>query len=58
MPCCYRSYRMKGVLSIRGQEDKFVFQGIHMLFDGQPMECVQLYPTSIAQDQDQTLAPS
>ena len=31
-------YRMKGVLSIRGQEDKFVFQGIHMLFDGQPME--------------------
>jgi len=30
-------YRMKGVLSIAGQEEKFVFQGIHMLFDGKPM---------------------
>jgi len=30
-------YRMKGVLAIKGQEQRFVFQGIHMLFDGQPM---------------------
>ena len=28
---------MKGVLAIKGQEQRFVFQGIHMLFDGQPM---------------------
>jgi len=26
-------YRMKGVLAIKGQEQRFVFQGIHMLFD-------------------------
>eukprot|EP01052_Picozoa_sp_SAG31_P036883 SAG31_NODE_4668_length_3047_cov_1.961330_2_plen_59_part_00 len=30
-------YRMKGVLSIKGQSQRFVFQGIHMLFDGKPM---------------------
>ncbi len=30
-------YRMKGVLAIKGQDQRFVFQGIHMLFDGQPM---------------------
>jgi G3E family GTPase len=30
-------YRMKGVLSISGQDQRFVFQGIHMLFDGQPL---------------------
>jgi G3E family GTPase len=29
-------YRMKGVLSIRGDARRFVFQGVHMLFDGQP----------------------
>lgn len=29
-------YRMKGVLSIRGDEKRFVFQGVHMLFDGKP----------------------
>lgn len=27
---------MKGVLSIRGEEQRFVFQGVHMLFDGRP----------------------
>jgi G3E family GTPase len=27
-------FRMKGVLSIKGLPNKFVFQGIHMLFDG------------------------
>jgi G3E family GTPase len=27
-------YRMKGVLSIRGDTRRFVFQGVHMLFDG------------------------
>jgi len=29
-------YRMKGVLSIKGDMKRFVFQGVHMLFDGQP----------------------
>lgn len=29
-------YRMKGVLSIAGDPDRFVFQGVHMLFDGRP----------------------
>jgi hypothetical protein len=27
-------FRMKGVLSIKGDEKRFVFQGVHMLFDG------------------------
>eukprot|EP00941_MAST-03F_sp_MAST-3F-sp1_P004733 g4733.t1 len=30
-------YRMKGVMAIKGMKEKFVFQGVHMLFDGQPM---------------------
>ncbi|MBX3469864.1 MAG: GTP-binding protein [Planctomycetes bacterium] len=29
-------YRSKGVLNIRGDDDRFVFQGVHMLFDGAP----------------------
>jgi len=29
-------FRMKGVLSIKGQPERFVFQGVHMLFDGKP----------------------
>jgi G3E family GTPase len=29
-------FRMKGILSIRGEERRFVFQGVHMLFDGRP----------------------
>ena len=29
-------FRMKGVLSIKGDKNRFVFQGVHMLFDGQP----------------------
>ena len=29
-------YRMKGVLSIAGDPNRFVFQGVHMLFDGRP----------------------
>ncbi len=29
-------FRMKGFLSIAGEPDRFVFQGVHMLFDGQP----------------------
>jgi G3E family GTPase len=28
-------FRMKGFLSIAGEESRFVFQGVHMLFDGQ-----------------------
>ena len=27
---------MKGILSIKGQPERFVFQGVHMLFDGRP----------------------
>ncbi len=29
-------FRMKGVLSVRGLEKRYVFQGVHMLFDGRP----------------------
>ena len=29
-------FRMKGVLSMRGWDERFVFQGVHMLFDGRP----------------------
>ncbi|RUP45927.1 CobW/HypB/UreG, nucleotide-binding domain-containing protein [Jimgerdemannia flammicorona] len=28
-------YRMKGVLNVHGEDDRFVFQGVHMMFDGQ-----------------------
>lgn len=27
-------FRMKGILSINGSDERFVFQGVHMLFDG------------------------
>jgi G3E family GTPase len=29
-------FRMKGILNIHGQKNRFVFQGVHMLFDGKP----------------------
>jgi G3E family GTPase len=29
-------FRMKGILNINASENRFVFQGVHMLFDGQP----------------------
>jgi len=29
-------FRMKGILSIKGESTRFVFQGVHMLFDGRP----------------------
>jgi G3E family GTPase len=29
-------FRMKGILSIKGSPERFVFQGVHMLFDGRP----------------------
>jgi G3E family GTPase len=29
-------FRMKGILAIAGEEPRYVFQGVHMLFDGQP----------------------
>ena len=29
-------FRMKGILSIKGEQNRFVFQGVHMLFDGRP----------------------
>ena len=31
-------FRMKGILNIQGQDRKFVFQGVHMLFSGEPLE--------------------
>ncbi|MBI1267882.1 MAG: GTP-binding protein [Cryomorphaceae bacterium] len=27
-------FRMKGILSVAGQNERFIFQGVHMLFDG------------------------
>ena len=29
-------FRMKGILSFRGMAERYVFQGVHMLFDGRP----------------------
>lgn len=29
-------FRMKGILNIEGENRRFVFQGVHMLFDGRP----------------------
>lgn len=29
-------FRMKGVLAIKGQPQRFVFQGVHMMFEGNP----------------------
>ena len=29
-------FRMKGVLSLKGDSRRFIFQGVHMLFDGRP----------------------
>ncbi len=27
-------YRYKGIIAVKGFDEKFVFQGVHMLFDG------------------------
>ena len=27
---------MKGIIAVRGEAQRFVFQGVHMLFDGRP----------------------
>jgi G3E family GTPase len=29
-------FRMKGILNIKGQTSRFIFQGVHMLFEGKP----------------------
>ena len=29
-------FRMKGILNFKGTDNRFVFQGVHMLFDGKP----------------------
>jgi len=29
-------FRMKGILNIAGDERRYVFQGVHMIFDGTP----------------------
>ncbi|MBM3770300.1 MAG: GTP-binding protein [Acidimicrobiia bacterium] len=29
-------FRMKGVLNLYGKDERYVFQGVHMLFDGRP----------------------
>jgi len=31
-------YRMKGVLSVHGMDTRFVFQGVHMIFNGNPAQ--------------------
>jgi len=31
-------FRMKGVLAVKGCSSRFVFQGIHMIFGGQPLD--------------------
>lgn len=31
-------YRMKGVLAMKGQSHKYVYQGVHMIFTGEPLE--------------------
>ncbi|KAK4534904.1 hypothetical protein CDCA_CDCA03G0929 [Cyanidium caldarium] len=31
-------YRMKGILNIRGTDRRFVFQGVHMMFESMPLE--------------------
>src|SRR6202035_3839668 len=28
--------RMKGILNLRGDPDRFIFQGVHMMFEGKP----------------------
>ena len=27
-------FRYKGVLAVKGMDDKYVFQGVHMVYDG------------------------
>jgi len=34
-------YRMKGILAVEGYEEKYVFQGIHAMFEGTPHELWQ-----------------
>ncbi|MEM8503802.1 MAG: GTP-binding protein [Cyanobacteria bacterium P01_D01_bin.1] len=29
-------FRMKGILNVQGEDQRFVFQGVHMLFNGRP----------------------
>ena len=29
-------FRMKGILNVAGEDNRFVFQGVHMIFDGRP----------------------
>lgn len=29
-------FRMKGILNLQGEPNRFVFQGVHMIFDGRP----------------------
>jgi len=31
-------YRMKGVLAVQGMDNRFVFQGVHMIFNGNPAQ--------------------
>eukprot|EP00747_Dinoflagellata_sp_TGD_P083516 gnl/TRDRNA2_/TRDRNA2_162146_c0_seq1.p1 gnl/TRDRNA2_/TRDRNA2_162146_c0~~gnl/TRDRNA2_/TRDRNA2_162146_c0_seq1.p1 ORF type:complete len:633 (+),score=116.09 gnl/TRDRNA2_/TRDRNA2_162146_c0_seq1:21-1919(+) len=34
----YDMYRMKGILSVHGYEEKYVFQGVHALFEGSALD--------------------
>ena len=31
-------YRMKGILSMEGCDDKYVYQGVHMMFTGEKLQ--------------------
>lgn len=42
-------FRMKGILNLAGTDHRFVFQGVHMLFDGQPDR--PWHPTETRQNQ-------
>lgn len=37
--------RMKGILNLRGDPDQFVFQGVHMMFEGRPGRRWEKYET-------------
>ena len=39
-------FRMKGIVAIAGEDRRFVFQGVHMLFDGQPGDAWDDQPRS------------
>ena len=35
-------FRYKGILAVKGMEEKFVFQGVHMIFSGESVAMIEL----------------